>query len=357
MKKTIARWGMAGAIGLSAAVAWGMTSVWAGGTPAASPKRLPTWQVVVHPGSVPHLSQAAGIAIDTRGKSAQKWMYVADSGNNRVVKLGTGGRYLGSWGGLGTSPGQFEHPQGIAVDGHGNVYVADTGNNRIEKFSQSGGLLTTWGTKGSGPGQFDAPSGVAVGGSGNVFVADRNNKRIEKFSPSGQLLAVWRAFIPQQPCNPGFCPPSGFGPTGPYAVTVDRAGNVYAAVDTGECSGGHCVMDYIALETFAPSGTLLRTVIGGNPYGQFAYQTIPGVTSVQGPWRLVGALSVDSTGHLYLTNWGPTVMEISSTAKLLGQWQQPPYNSGAPAGGIAVDPRGNVFVAANNSVLKLTFHS
>jgi sugar lactone lactonase YvrE len=346
------------AIGLSAAVSLGVTLAWAGGTTVAPAGRLPTWQVVVGAESVPHLAQPTGLAIDTRGTSAQKWMYVVDTGKNRIVKLGTGGHYLGSWGSRGTAPGQFEHPQSIAVDSQGVVYVADTGNNRIQKFSPSGQVLATWGTKGSGPGQFDGPSGVAVGGSGNVFVADRNNKRIEKFSPFGQLLAVWPAFIPSQPCTPGFCFPGGLGAPGPYALAVDRAGNVYAAVDTGECSAGHCVMDYIALQTFAPSGKITRTVVGGNPYGQFAYGPIPGVTSVKGPWWQIGALTTDSAGHLYLTNWGPSVVEITSTGKLLGQWQQPPSKSGSPGQGIAIDPRGSVYVAdtADNSVLKLVFH-
>jgi DNA-binding beta-propeller fold protein YncE len=140
-------------------------------------------------------------------------------------------------------------------------------------------------------------------------------------------------------------------------LTVDRAGNVYAAVDTGQCSGGHCVIDYIALQTFAPSGTIIRTVIGGNPYGQFVYGPIPGVASVHGPWWQIGALTIDSAGHLYLTNRDQVVMEISSTARLLGQWQ-PPSTGGPPGQGVAVDPRGNVFVSdtANNSVLKLVFH-
>ena len=33
---------------------------------------------------------------------------------------------------------QFDFPDGVAVDGSGNVYVADTSNNRIQKFNSSG---------------------------------------------------------------------------------------------------------------------------------------------------------------------------------------------------------------------------
>jgi hypothetical protein len=40
------------------------------------------------------------------------------------------------------------------------------------------------------------------------------------------------------------------------------------------------------------------------------------------------------------------------------QWQPPPSSSGSPRRGIAVDPRGNLYVTdtADNSVLKLVSH-
>jgi len=76
----------------------------------------------------------------------------------------------------------FSSPNGVAVDGSGNVYVADTGNHRIQKFSSSGVFVDTWGSKGRENGQFKYPAGVAVDGSGNVHVADSGNHRIQKFS-------------------------------------------------------------------------------------------------------------------------------------------------------------------------------
>ena len=38
----------------------------------------------------------------------------------------------------GTGSGQFSQPAGVATDGAGFVYVADTGNNRIQKFTTAG---------------------------------------------------------------------------------------------------------------------------------------------------------------------------------------------------------------------------
>ena len=49
------------------------------------------------------------------------------------------GTFVTKWGSFGSGNGQFNDPNGVAVDGSGNVYVADSNNNRIQKFSCSGG--------------------------------------------------------------------------------------------------------------------------------------------------------------------------------------------------------------------------
>src|SRR5439155_1634044 len=81
------------------------------------------------------------------------------------------GNFIASWGHKGTQLGQFrffssQNPTqppggGIAVAG-GYVYVADSGNNRIERFSLGGSEAMAWGGKGSGPGQFTYPRGLAA---------------------------------------------------------------------------------------------------------------------------------------------------------------------------------------------------
>ena len=111
-------------------------------------------------------------------------IYVANTGLNRVTRISRQDRTFSSLGGLGIGNGQFQHPQGIAVDSGGNVYVADSYNNRIQKFSSAGTYLTQWGSGGSGSGQFLQPYGVAVDSGGNVYVADNGNNRIQKFSRS-----------------------------------------------------------------------------------------------------------------------------------------------------------------------------
>jgi DNA-binding beta-propeller fold protein YncE len=94
----------------------------------------------------------------------------------------TCGMFLTAWGSGGSGDGQFNFPEGGAVDASGNVFIADVNNDRIQKFTNAGTFLTKWGSAGSGNGQFNIPTGVAVDVSGNVFVADNSNNRIQKFA-------------------------------------------------------------------------------------------------------------------------------------------------------------------------------
>ncbi len=83
------------------------------------------------------------------------------------------------WGSLGSAPGQFSNPSGIAVDGDGLVYVADSSNDRIQVFQPDATFVRSWGSYGSTTGKFNGPDGIAVDGDGLVYVADSSNNRIQ----------------------------------------------------------------------------------------------------------------------------------------------------------------------------------
>src|SRR5437763_615827 len=99
--------------------------------------------------------------------------------------------FVASWGGLGTGPGQFNQPRGLAVSSSGDVYVADSLNNRVQRFAADGTFLGQWGGAGAGDGQFQGPYGVTIGPTGDVFVVDRNNHRVQRFSPSGAFVSTF----------------------------------------------------------------------------------------------------------------------------------------------------------------------
>jgi DNA-binding beta-propeller fold protein YncE len=127
-----------------------------------------------------------GIAVGPDGS-----VYVSDTWNHRVQKFTKDGKPLTTWGQYGQplpeapeSKSFFWGPRGVAVDSQGHVFVADTGNKRIVIFDEDGNYLTDFGTAGLDAGQFDEPVGVAVADDGTVYVTDTWNQRIQSFAPN-----------------------------------------------------------------------------------------------------------------------------------------------------------------------------
>src|SRR5882724_9183939 len=153
-------------------------------------------------GGVP-VSGPLGVAVDSSGN-----IYIADSGNDRIVKRAADG--TGSILAVNGLTTWFANPQGVAVDGAGNLYVADTGNSRI--------VLVTPAADGSvvdmGSVTLSVPQGVAVDASGNIYVADSGNDQIVKVTAAGAGTVLTFGNI----C---FLTPRG--------VAVDAFGTIYVA--------------------------------------------------------------------------------------------------------------------------------
>jgi sugar lactone lactonase YvrE len=86
-------------------------------------------------------------------------------------------------------------------------------------------LVTQWGSKGAGNGQFDKPEGIAVDYWGNVYIADLGNNRILKFDTNGTYLFQWKTRITYDPDDPGYNLP-----TAPFGLTFNRTGTLYVKV-------------------------------------------------------------------------------------------------------------------------------
>ncbi len=64
-------------------------------------------------------------------------VYIADTGNKRIVVTDRDGKFVEQWGSFGTQPGQFDEPIGLGTDKQGRIYVGDTWNGRIQVFTRS----------------------------------------------------------------------------------------------------------------------------------------------------------------------------------------------------------------------------
>ncbi|HOW32846.1 MAG TPA: 6-bladed beta-propeller [Methanoregulaceae archaeon] len=173
-------------------------------------------------GSEPgNFSSPLGIASDQAGN-----VYVVDSNNHRIQKFSSSGTFLTEWGSLGEWNGFLQYPAGITVDRDGTVLVTDAGNNRVQVFTDEGMFINAWGSDGVGDGEFWYAEGIACDSEGNVYVVDHGNHRVQKFDPTGVFLAKWG--------KNGGDGSSGTGPGEfyhPRGILVDQSDRVYV-VDT-----------------------------------------------------------------------------------------------------------------------------
>ena len=223
------------------------------------------------------LNNAVGLAVDIPDQE----VFVADSGNDRVVVFNYSGTTQNQFGTPGAANGQFNYPMQVALQvptpGTGSVYVADSGNNRIEVFTTSGNFTTYFGGLGSGLGELDDPVGVAIDSSGNVYVSDWGNNRVEVFNSNGRYLNSWGS------AGSG---PGQFNDLGQMAIGIAPSGMGQAlyVIDAGNDR----------VQVFTLEGQFLEQING----------------TVQGPFGYLTGIYVSSTGQIYVSDLGEDQIDL-----------------------------------------------
>jgi hypothetical protein len=197
-----------------------------------------------------------------------------------------------------------DRPAGVAVDGSGNVYIADNLGNAIEEWSAATQQVTTLVSSG-----LKRPAGVAVDGSGNVYIADAWNNAIEVWSASMQAVVTL--------VSSGLAIPNG--------AAVDGSGNVYIA-DTNNN----------AIKEWSAATQQVTTLVSS------------GLSDPSG-------VAVDGSGNVYIADtdnnaikeWSASTQQVTT---LVSSALEGPY-------GVAVDGSGNVYIAdtSNNAIEEIPY--
>ena len=132
------------------------------------------------------LNRPYDLAYDEKSKT----FYLSDFGNDRVLGIKKNGKISAIYKQDSAShEGYILGPQGIVVDGKGNLFISDTGNCKIHYYNKEGEYLYSFSSRGSEDGQLLFPSGIGYDERRDlIYVCDRGNDRISVFYPSGEFV-------------------------------------------------------------------------------------------------------------------------------------------------------------------------
>lgn len=245
----------------------------------------------------------AGIQI---GLSESAW--VADTFGNNLTELSYLGTPISPVGGF--TGGGLAGPQGLSIDGVGNVWVLNYTTDSLSKFNGSGAALSpTTGFTGAG---ISKPASVAVDQIGNVWVANQapTPGSLSKFGSTGAVIST--------------TPFVGGGLNNPNSVAIDSNNNVWIANYLGS-----------SISEFSNNGTAVSSSAGFTGGGLFR------------PYYI----SIDGGGNVWAANFsGNSVTELDNSGNPLSP--STGFAAGGPLYGpqaVESDGSGNVWIANGNN--------
>jgi sugar lactone lactonase YvrE len=275
------------------------------------------------------LLTAQGTALDAAGN-----LYIADTGNNRVVEItaagvqttiagtGTAG-YSGD--GSAATGAKLKGPTAVAVSAAGRIYIADTGNNVVRAINPLNGTISTYaGSGGSGcPSALEAdtvgdgcpateatlkaPAGLTVSANGDLYIADTGNNLIRRVDFGSGFINIHAGTLSSVACGVSTdsygdgCPLISAATVfnAPTGLASDTNGNLYVA-DSGD-----------NVVRMLSTGTGLVTLLAGNGQSVFTGDGGPATAaSLNAP----KGIAVDAAGNLYIADTGNSAVRLVSAA-------------------------------------------
>src|SRR5579862_2805211 len=341
------------------------------GMPALAQQDVITTLIGGGPNGIPalqsDLNQPKAIIVDSAGN-----YYFSTIQQNRTFKVSTSGTltvvagmgvsgYYGDGLPGGAGEAQLAFPDGIAVDGSGNIYIADVNNCIVRKVDTTNTITTIAGKPnqcgygGDGGPAASAllyhPSTLALDGSGNLFIADQANCRIRKLVLTTGVITTYVGTGVTVACNYGGDggPATSALVNNPTGVAVDTAGNLYFS-DTNNYRIRMVTKATGTITTVAGNGTAGYSGDAGPATSAEIRQVYEGV-AVNGAGTTV---TIADTGNTRIRQFtvGGNITTIGDSTGCIGfSGDTGPALSACfnSPQGVAVTAGGNIFVTDQNN--------
>src|SRR5919206_2769293 len=275
------------------------------------------------PATEAQLNQPHGVAVDSKGS-----VYIADSLNNRIRKIDSGGTIntiLGSDNKKGRAEGPADQavlkfPKSLYMTPDDVLYICNTGGNTIVKVDLKATPLTVTRVAGNlynkrfgGDGKFatdaqlNTPQGVWAMKDGTVYISDSENNLVRKVTPDGKIstiagdtAAAAKAAETNQYPIPGDSAGDG-GPAnqahlnGPRGIAADDAGNIYIAEEQGA-----------RIRRIDPSGNISTIAGNGQTKTDGHDPHVPGdpgpAPALEAQFNTIHDLNLDRDGNLWIAD-------------------------------------------------------
>ena len=281
----------------------------------------------------------SGLAVDGAGN-----VLIADLGHNRIRRVdvvtgvittvagGGKGSILDNFGDGGLASGAtLSYPQGVSLDGAGNLLIADTGHNRVRRVDAVSNIISTV------VGGLARPVRVVADAVGNLFITESISNRIRRVDATSGVITT-------------FAGTGGYGYAGdngpatsatlanPYGINFDRGGNLLIA----DAKNNRVRQVDIATN-------VITTSAGASGPRDFD------LSALQASLSGVGQVVIDGAENVFISEGGSaTLLRLDSVTHLLSKVAGDGF--GAPFSamfGLARDRAGNLFVADETQIWRV----